>query len=709
MVLRRPVSGWAPCPPVAEAGGPRGAVRSCRATATGPGESAKLGPDSTRLNGPRGAPTRRTDANLLPSDTLSAPIPTLTPDQRENVQRLAATLDREQTIWISGYFAGLANAGGAPVAVGADNGGTASADGASAGAPASEAAAPAPATRTLTVLFGTDTGNAKELAGELATAAKAQGVEARVADMADYKPRGLKDEQDLLVVTSTHGEGDPPPNAVGFFEFLAGRKAPKLDGVRFGVLSLGDSTYEHYCSAGRQLDERLAELGAERLLDRVDCDVDYEDDAAAWIADAARLVAPEQAPAGASANGTAATAAGGAASANGGAAGGAPAAGADAAPAYGKKRPFAASVLDNVVLTGRGSTKETRHVELSLEGSGLTYEPGDALGVVPQNDPALVEALVDALGLSADAPVTTKQGDLPLAEALTRTFEITAATPRFLERWATLSGSAELEALRTGDAKARTAFFRGHHVADFVRKYPVTGVDAQDVVSALRPLQPRLYSIASSLAAAPDEAHLTVSTVRYDLHETGRTGVASGHLARLIEDDASVPVYVQQNEHFRLPDDDDTPIIMVGAGTGVAPYRAFMQEREARGASGRSWLVFGERHFRSDFLYQVEWQTLLKDGTLTRLDPVFSRDARPAADGRKNYVQDRLRQKGADVWAWLEEGARIYVCGDADAMAPGVRAALTDVVAEHGGLERGAADEYLNDLQRDHRYLLDVY
>jgi sulfite reductase (NADPH) flavoprotein alpha-component len=629
---------------------------------------------------------------------LSALIPTLTPDQRENVQRLAATLDREQSIWISGYFAGLANAGSAPTtaAPGAAANGTSngaidgaldgSANGASAGAPAPAVAAPA--ARTLTILFGTDTGNAKELAGELATAAKAQGVDAKVADMADYKPRALKDEQDLLVVTATHGEGDPPPNAVGFFEFLAGRKAPKLEGVRFGVLSLGDSTYEHYCSAGRQLDERLEELGAERLLDRVDCDVDYEDDAAAWIADAAARVAPGEDASGAQ---------------NGAAAPGGATATLDA-PAYSKKRPFPAAVLDNVVLTGRGSTKETRHVELSLEDSGLTYEPGDALGVVPANDPALVETLLSELSLSADTPVPVKGGELPLGEALTQRFEITAATPRFLEQWATLSGSAELEALRAGDAKARTAFFRGHHVLDFARLFPVPGIEAEQFVAGLRPLQPRLYSIASSLAAAPDEAHLTVSTVRYDLHESGRTGVASGHLAQLLHDDATVPVYVQPNEHFRLPADDDTPIIMVGAGTGVAPYRAFMQEREARGASGRSWLVFGERNFRSDFLYQVEWQTLLKDGVLTRLDPVFSRDAGP-----KTYVQDRLRQRGADVWAWLEEGSRIYVCGDADAMAPGVRAALKDIVAEHGGLDPEAADEYLNDLGRDHRYLLDVY
>jgi sulfite reductase (NADPH) flavoprotein alpha-component len=421
--------------------------------------------------------------------------------------------------------------------------------------------------------------------------------------------------------------------------------------------------------------------------------VDYEDDAAAWIADVVAKLTPE-----------AATAAPAAAAA--------PSAGATAtatSTVHSKKHPFAAPVLENVALTGRGSTKETRHVELSLEDSGLTYEPGDALGVVPENDPALVEALLERLSLSPDVEVPTKQGPAPLRDALTRTFEITAATPRFLEQWAELSGSSELQALKDGDAKARTAFFYEHHVMDFVDRFPVQGVEAEQFVKGLRPLQPRLYSIASSLTAAPDEAHLTVSTVQYDLHESGRTGVASGHLARLLHEDATVPVYVQSNEHFRLPDDDDAPIIMVGAGTGVAPYRAFMQEREARGAQGRSWLVFGERNFRTDFLYQVEWQQLLKDGTLTKLDPVFSRDRVPGTEAKKTYVQHRLREKGAEVWDWLQDGARIYVCGDANAMAPDVHAALAEIAVEHGGLDRDAAHEHLNELQRDHRYLLDVY
>jgi len=610
------------------------------------------------------------------------PSSTLTTDQWEQINRLATSLSHDQAIWISGYFAGLGHQ--------ARTGSIAPELGIRLTPPSGAGIAAASATRLLTILFGSETGNSKNLAKSLAEAAKAKGIEPRLVDMADYKTRGLKDEQDLLVITSTHGEGDPPQTAVGFFEFLESRKAPKLPQLRFAVLALGDSTYERYCEAGKRIDRRLEELGAQRLADRVDCDVDYEDAAAAWIAAAVGKLAPSdsagQQPALSSAASVPDTAPG------------------PAAATFDKKNPFQAAVIDNLVLTGRGSTKETRHIELSLADSGLTYRPGDALGVVPRNDPALVTALLDRLGLSAEAPVAVKQGTTSLGEALAGTFEITAATPRFLDHWAELTGDADLQALRTTDQKeARTAFLHNHHILDIVSRFPAPGIDAGRLIAGLRPLQPRLYSIASSLAAAPEEAHLTVSTVRYVLHDVPRTGVASGYLAARTEPDATVPVYIQSNDHFHLPD-DDVPILMIGAGTGVAPYRAFMQEREARGASGRSWLFFGERNFRSDFLYQVEWQELLKNGVLTRLDLAFSRDAAP-----KTYVQDRLRKQGRDVYAWLEEGAWLYVCGDAAHMAPDVHAALTDIVAEHGGLDREEAGAYLSALQRDRRYRLDVY
>lgn len=615
---------------------------------------------------------------------LEFPSSTLTTDQWEQINQLATSLNHEQAIWISGYFAGLGHQVRSAT--------IASEPGLAPRLPSQAIPAAQPATRLLTILVGSETGNSKSLAKALTKAAQAEGIEALVADMADYKVRKLKDEHDLLVITSTHGEGDPPQTAKGFFEFLESRKAPKLTTLRFAVLALGDSTYEHYCEAGKRIDTRLADLGAQRLADRVDCDVDYEDASAAWIATVvSKLAAREHAS-----PSLAPTALG--------VAGGTLAGAAPAFPTFDKKHPFAAAVIENIVLTGRDSTKETRHIELSLADSGLTYQPGDALGVVPHNDPVLAATLLERLALRADAPVTVKQTIASLGEALTGMFEITAATPRFLDNWAEITGAKELQALRAPDeAEARTAFLRNHHILDIVSRFPAPGIEAGRFVAGLRPLQPRLYSIASSPAATPDEAHLTVSTVRYRLHDLPRTGVASGYLAARTDAEVTVPVYIQPNENFHLPD-DDTPILMIGAGTGVAPYRAFMQEREARGASGRSWLFFGERNFRSDFLYQVEWQALLRSGALTRLDLAFSRDAAP-----KTYVQDRLRKHGRDVYGWLEDGAWLYVCGDAAHMAPDVHAALIDIVAEHGGFDRDGADAYLAELQRDRRYRLDVY
>ncbi|GAA3843509.1 assimilatory sulfite reductase (NADPH) flavoprotein subunit [[Pseudomonas] carboxydohydrogena] len=610
--------------------------------------------------------------------TKPFPGPALSQDQWQQISSLATTLSPEQATWISGYFSGVSDsfrlrAGSAtalaervPVAV--------------------ETAAPAAASRTLTVLYASETGNSAALAKAFAQDATAQGIHATAVSMADYKVRGLKDEQDLVVITSTHGEGDPPQASVGFFEFLESRKAPKLPQLRFAVLALGDSTYEKYCEAGKRIDRRLEELGAQRIAARVDCDVDYEEPASAWHANVLRALAPvgqasAAAPVAASSAVTPAQTA-----------------------AFDKKNPYAASVIDNIVLTGRGSSKETRHIELSLADSGLTYQPGDALGIVPRNDPALVASLIEKLKLQADAPVTVKQETLPLHEALGGAFEVTAATPRFLDHWASVTGSSELERLRSPEeGAARTAFLHNHHILDIVNRFPASGIEPATLLAGLRPLQPRLYSIASSLAATPEEVHLTVSTVRYNLHDVPRAGVASGYLASLTGEDATLPVYVQPSAHFHLPA-NDVPIIMIGAGTGVAPYRAFMQQREAEGASGRSWLFFGERNFRSDFLYQVEWQALLKSGALSRMDVAFSRDG-----ANKVYVQDRLREQGRDIYAWLEDGARIYVCGDATHMAPDVHKALAGVIEAHSGLSHEAANEYLNELQRDRRYLLDVY
>lgn len=603
--------------------------------------------------------------------------PDLSPEQRALIEELTRSLQPGQALWLSGYFAGLERAALQAIAPPAEG---------LAGSILSAALAPA-ATRTLTILFGSETGNCAELARAAAEAARGAGLAASIADMAQYKTQKLKDEQDLLVIASTHGEGDPPQSAKPFFEFLESRKAPKLKGVRYAVLALGDSTYEHYCGAGKWLDKRLAELGATSLTERVDCDVDFDDAAAAWISGIVGKLDQR------STQGRAGTLASAA-----------PAAPTAAAPAsYSRKHPFLAPVIENLALTGRGSSKETRHIELSLDGSGIRFQPGDALGILPRNDPALVEALLTSLDLSADAPVTVKSGATTLGEALASDYEISAATPRFLEHWAALSSSAELKALAETDrSEERTAFLHGHHVLDLVRRFPVKGIEPQIFVDGLRLVHPRLYSIASSQAAFADEVHLTITTLRYELHGEMRTGVTSGYFAQRAALDDCVRAYVQPNPRFRLAA-DDAPILMIGAGTGIAPYRAFLQEREARGITGKSWLVFGERNFHTDFLYQTEWQDFLKSGVLGRMTVAFSRDS-----ARKVYVQHRLKEHARDVYGWLQDGAHIYVCGAAS-LGPEIHTALRDIVESEGRLGRAAADDYLAALQREQRYQVDVY
>lgn len=588
----------------------------------------------------------------------------LTPEQWRQVDALTRSLHPMQVRWLSGYFAGLDAGLRQPHPL-----------------PASP---PAGTARSLTILYGTETGNAADLARALKTAIDDKGLSCTLADMADYKPRQLAQEQDLLIIVSTYGEGDPPQPATGFFEFVEGRKPPRLDQLRFAILALGDSTYEFYCEAGKRLDRRLEELGAERLAPRVDCDVDYEEPAEAWSAAMLGLLA--------TAPQTPATALPSAAN------------GARPDAAFDKRNPFPASVIENIPIVGRGSSKETRHVEFSLAGSGLAYEPGDALGIGASNDPDLVARLLEALALAPGADFELKGHSHTIGEALTQRYEITAATPRFLNYWAMLSDADALKQLQQDDrAGERSVFLRTHHILDIVQRFPVKGVMPQGFVSALRPLQPRLYSLASSLAAAPDEAHLTIAPLRYSLHGSTRSGVASGHLADRVEVDATLPVYIQSNPHFRLPG-DDAPILMVGAGTGVAPYRAFLQDREARGRGGKSWLFFGERNFRTDFLYQSEWQAWLKDGTLDRMDVAFSRDRTD-----KVYVQHRMKEQARQVFAWLEEGAHVYVCGDAANLAPDVHQALIDIVASEAHTSHDAAEDYVRSLQADHRYQRDVY
>jgi len=599
--------------------------------------------------------------------------------QAQALNALLPTLTPEQTLWLSGFLAGLSRQGSAVPA-----------QGPAAGAPA--------AGPKLTVLYATETGNAAGVAKQAAERFNAAGLEARAVNMADYKQRDLKSETHVVMVAATHGEGDPPEGAAGFFEFLAGRKAPKLDGVKFAVLSLGDTSYVHFCEAGKVLDRRFEELGAERIAERVDCDVDYEDAAEDWIASLANMLAAD-APAQAA---EAATAAPSGLAAFGLAPTAAPT---TQAPVYTRKNPYEAEVLDSIRLNGRYSDKETQHIELSLEGSGLSFQPGDSLGVLASNDTALVDEIVEALDFAPDAPVKANGADKPVVEALRDDLEVTMLTPGFLKAYAEASGVEELaELTREGNEAALQAFLKEHQVADIVARWPAPGLDAATFAGMLRKLQPRLYSIASSQAAAPDEVHLTVGVTRTTPRGRARSGVASTFLADRRAPGDQIRVYVSENESFRLPADPDQPLIMIGPGTGIAPFRAFMQEREEMGAQGKSWLFFGDRRFREDFLYQTEWQQWLKDGVLTRMDVAFSRD-----QAGKVYVQDRLREKAADVYSWIRDGAAIYVCGDADSMAPAVHEALAGILQEQGGISAEDAEAHLKQMQRERRYQRDVY
>ncbi|HEX7028933.1 MAG TPA: sulfite reductase [NADPH] flavoprotein alpha-component, partial [Gammaproteobacteria bacterium] len=425
-----------------------------------------------------------------------------------------------------------------------------------------------------------------------------------------------------------------------------------------------------------------------RLHARVDCDVDYEAESESWLDALSPALKPFQTPK------TATKPAGLDVS-------GLPAFNSAPRSIFTKKNPFPAPLVENIVLNGRGSGKETRHLEFLLEDSGISYEPGDALGVYVCNPKNAVERLCEALQFD-NAKVTHKGTEMPLQQCLEEQVEVTTLTGKFLAQWAEWSGADELKDL-VADGKNTHEFCSRHHIEDLAKRYPVRGLPADEFVQALRPLQPRLYSIASSLEACPDEVHLTLSVVRYTLNERQCCGVASGFLANC-KADAKVPVYVQHNPNFKLPTDPDTPIIMIGAGTGVAPYRAFLQSLEAGGHHRRSWLFFGDRCFRTDFLYQVEWQRYLKEKRLTRMDVAFSRDQ---AD--KVYVQHKMLEQAKDLYEWLEDGAVVYVCGDANRLAPDVHNALQAIVARQRGCDALEAGQYLKDLRQNKRYQQDVY
>ncbi|WP_373700265.1 assimilatory sulfite reductase (NADPH) flavoprotein subunit [Neisseria dentiae] len=582
-----------------------------------------------------------------------------------------AALSPTQLAWLSGYCWAQSQQGNAVQAAFAGQ--------------AEAAAAPAAAPRRVTVLSASQTGNARRVAADLLVKLESAGINARLVAAADFKSKTLPEEDIVLMVTSTQGEGEPPEEAVPLYKLLFGKKAPDLSKLSFAVLGLGDSSYPKFCQAGKDFDGRLAELGATRLSAFGECDLDFQAAANAWIETTAAKVAGLCSQAAAPVSD------------------GPKAAAAPAAQLYSKEQPFTATLSVRQKITARNAEKDVEHIEIDLTGSGIRYQTGDALGIWPLNAPGLVAEILALNGLNGSETVVLADGsETDIQTALTEHADITQNTPAFVQQYAVLSGSEELQ--RTVEnSEALDTYLAATPPVGVLAAFPHP-LDAQTLFGLFRAQTPRLYSIASAQDEVGDEVHLTVGMVRYEHHGNTYTGAASGFIGAQLEEGGSVRVFVEPNPHFRLPENGDTPVIMIGAGTGVAPFRAFMQQREADGSGGKNWLVFGNQRFTDDFLYQAEWLQYRKSGLLTRADLAWSRQGK-----EKVYVQHKLAENAAEVWAWLQQGAHVYVCGDAARMARDVENTLLDIIAAQGKLSRDDAEDYLNDLREEKRYQRDVY
>ncbi|MFJ7854012.1 assimilatory sulfite reductase (NADPH) flavoprotein subunit [Peribacillus frigoritolerans] len=593
-------------------------------------------------------------------------------EQAELLNSLLPSLTETQKIWLSGYLTASLSVSN-----------TSSAE-----APVLEAQSGGKTiSKEVTILYGSQSGNAQGLAENAESKLEGNGFQVTISSMSDFKVNNLKKIENLLIAVSTHGEGDPPDNTLSFHEYLHGRRAPSLEGLRYSVLALGDSSYEFFCETGKQFDKRLEELGGTRLFPRMDCDLDYDEPASEWLEGVISSLSEGQVSSAAAVPEAKASV--------------------GEKTSYSRTNPFKAEVLENINLNGRGSNKETHHLELSLEGSGLTFEPGDSLGIYPKNDSDLVDMLLMELDWDPEETVkVNKQGELrQLRESLISDFEITVLTKSLIEQAAQLSGNEDLkELLKPGNEERLKEYREGRDLLDFVRDFGSWGESAQEFVSILRKMPARLYSIASSLSAYPDEVHLTIGAVRYESHGRERKGVCSILCADRLQPGDLLPIYIQHNQNFKQPKNPDTPIIMVGPGTGIAPFRSFIQDREESEAKGKTWLFFGDQHFVTDFLYQTEWQKWLKTGVLTKMDVAFSRDT-----DEKVYVQDRMREQSGELYEWLQKGAAVYICGDEKNMAHDVHNTLIEIIEKEGNMSHADAQAYLEDMQQNKRYQRDVY
>ena len=590
---------------------------------------------------------------------MSVQLSPLNEQQLGALSSLTDGLNREQLLWINGYFQGLLVS-------------SASNQAASISQPKSS--------KKLKILYGTHTGRSKTIAGQLSSKLANRGVEVVSVALDDYKTRQLTTETDVVFIVSTHGEGEPPAMAEDFHGFITGKRAPQLPNLNYSVVALGDKSYKFFCKTGFDIDQALANSGAKSILPILPLDVDFDEEIERWITDFTDVFAdiPVSSIQSNAINST------------------------SNSEVYTRKNPFLATVLDKVKITGRDSDKEVNHVELSLEGSGIAYEPGDSVGILANNPPQLVDYILNHLGFDGAESVTIKDGVFSLKEALSNHLEITVINRDVIQKYQAKAGNSELQKVIENEGLL-DQYLYGHDVLDLLEDFPFS-FSAQDLTDVLRAFPARLYSISSSQAAVGDEVHITVSTVRYSNKGRIRGGACSTYLADRIEVDSQVSVFIEKNPAFKLPENEETPVILIGAGTGIAPYRSFLQHREANDQKGKTWLFFGERRFHSDFLYQVEWQKLLKDGYLEKIDVAFSRDQE-----EKIYVQNRLIEKQKEVFEWLKNGANIYLCGDMKQMAHDVQNALLRIFETQGGMTEEKALEYLKALKKEKRFQTDVY
>ncbi|MEL3745146.1 assimilatory sulfite reductase (NADPH) flavoprotein subunit [Staphylococcus borealis] len=620
---------------------------------------------------------------------LSVTNSPFTEGQAAQINELLQTLTPEQKVWLSGYLVAnqqVTSNGAIPSQTASQS---VNQDGLTEGTEAmlqQNEPVITPEKRAITLLYGSETGNAQGLAEIFEERLSNIGHNVTLKAMDDFKPKHLKNVEDLFIITSTQGEGDPPDNAAELHEFIHGRKAPKLEGVRFSVLALGDQTYEYFCQTGRDFDRKLDELGAERIYDRVDCDVDYEEDAEKWMANVINAI--DAAPEGTQNEQIVSESIKSAKEKK-----------------FSKANPYQAEVLENINLNGQGSNKETRHIEFLLDNFGEDYEVGDCLVVLPQNDPALVDLLISTLGWDPNDQVQiSDEGDtLSLEEALTSHFEITKLTKPLLINAAAFFENDELKE-KVNDNEWVQNYIAGRDLIDLLNDFATTELQPENLYQLLRKLPPREYSISSSYEALPDEVHITVGAVRYNAHGRDRSGVCSVQFAERIQPGDTVPIYLKRNPNFKFPKEGDTPVIMIGPGTGVAPFRAYMQEREEHGFKGNTWLFFGDQLFTTYFLYQTEWQEWLKDGVLGKMDVAFSRDT-----DEKVYVQHRIAEHSKEFNEWLQNGASIYICGDEKHMAKDVHEAIRSVLVKEQHLSEADAEAYLKQMKKDKRYQRDVY